>query len=182
MGQSVSVSVSVWVRVRVGELSAEVRVIKRRNVVAALLAAFFVTACLPKVEQPDVWLGGVRLASLGLNGGVLDVRLSVFNPNRFDLEAEGLTYDLSLREADGEWVQFTDGFVDERMRVGAGDTADVVVPVSFSFSGLGQVARALLNSGAVDYRVSGAIALDGPIRREIPYRHEGTVTPGGVRD
>ena len=139
-------------------------------------------ACMPKVEQPDVWLGGVRLASIGLNGGVVDVRLSVYNPNRFALEAAGMSYDLEMRDGGGDWVRFTDGVIQERVRVGAGDTTDIVVPVEFSFSGLGQVARSLLNRGAVEYRVSGEVALEGPIRRDIPYRHEGTVTPSGVRD
>lgn len=146
------------------------------------VAGLAVTACIPRVQQPEIWLGGVRLASLGLNGGVVDVRLSVYNPNRFDLDASGLTYDLDLGDPEGDgWIDFTEGTLDQRLRVGSRDTADVVIPVEFSFRSLGQLSRSLLERGTLEYRVRGAVALEGPIRRDIGYRHEGTVSPSGIR-
>lgn len=139
-------------------------------------------ACVPKVEQPRVWLDGARLASIGLNGGVVDVRLSVFNPNTFALRARGLSYDLDLEDGDGgDWVNFTEGRVDRDLEVPAGDTAEVSVPVEFTYSGVGRMVRGLLDRGAFDYRVSGVVELEGPIRRDIDYRHTGTVTSSGVR-
>lgn len=146
-----------------------------------MLAALAV-ACVPKVEQPEISVAGARLASLGLSGGVVDVRLSVYNPNRFGLRARGLTYDLDFQSPDGEeWLDFTEGRVDEELEVGAGDTAIVVVPVEFTYRGLGDLARGLLERGTFDYRVSGEVAVQRPIERSIRYRHTGTVTPSGVR-
>ena len=146
------------------------------------LGSLVVISCVPKLEQPQVSLAGVRLASLGLSGGVVDVRLSIYNPNRFGLRASGVTYDLDFEDPDGGgWMDFTDGLVEQEMRVAAGDTAELVVPVEFSYRGLGEVARGLLDRGTFDYRISGLVAVEGPIQRDIRYRHTGSVSPSGVR-
>lgn len=156
---------------------------KRKWIGRAVLAAVVsVSACLPKVDQPEVWLDGARLSSLGISGGVVDVHLSVYNPNTFELRASGLTYDLDLEEASGDgWVDFTEGTLDRDLRVQPRDTVDVVVPVEFTYRTLGQAVRSLLERGEFDYRVSGSVALEGPVSRAIRYRHTGTVTPDGVR-
>ncbi|HUG42154.1 MAG TPA: LEA type 2 family protein [Longimicrobiales bacterium] len=146
------------------------------------LAAAVAASCVPRVEQPEVWVAGARLASLGLSGGVVDVRLSIYNPNRFALRATGLSYDLDFQDPDGEdWLDFTDGRVDDDLEVGAGDTTVVVIPVEFTYRGLGDIVRGLLDRGTFDYRVSGSVAVERPIQRDIRYRHTGTVTPSGVR-
>ena len=141
-----------------------------------------VGGCMPRVEQPEVWLGGANLAALGLSGGTVNVRLGVYNPNSFALQANGLRYDLDFRDpGSDEWLDFTEGMVDRDLRVAAGDTLEVTVPVEFSYSDLGSVLRGLLDRGSFDYRVSGTVALDGPVERDIRFRHNGKVTPGGVQ-
>lgn len=157
--------------------------IRRSSLTLVLLAASLVAAgCVPRVQQPQVWLQGARLASLGISGGVVDVRLSVHNPNGFAVETRGLTYDLALRDPDAEeWVDFTDGRIDEPLRVGARDTLEVVVPVEFSYRGLGRAMRSLIEQGAFDYRLSGVVELRGPIRRDIRYDHTGRYAPSDDR-
>jgi LEA14-like dessication related protein len=141
-----------------------------------------VSACVPKVTEPEVRLEGARLASLGLSGGVVDVELSVYNPNRFSLRASGLTYDLDLEDPGGDgWFDFTEGRVDRDLTVAPGDTASVVIPVEFDYRGLGRAIRGLIDRGTFDYRVSGLVALEGPVQRDFRYRHNGTVTPNSVR-
>ncbi|NIP81146.1 MAG: hypothetical protein GWM90_18790 [Gemmatimonadetes bacterium] len=152
---------------------------KRIGIVMVVAAAL--AACFPKVDQPEIWLEGVRLSSLGLSGGVVDVRLRIYNPNGFELSASGLTYDLDLEDPDGEWLDFTDGRVERDLRVPSGDTVDVELPVEFTYRGVGQAIRGLLDRGAFDYRVSGLVAVEDPVTRDIRYRHAGTVTPDGVR-
>jgi LEA14-like dessication related protein len=140
------------------------------------------SACYPRMTEPEIRLEGARLASLGLSGGVVDVELSVYNPNRFGLRASGLTYDLDLEEPGGDgWFDFTEGRVDRDLEVAPGDTASVVIPVEFDYRGLGRVIRSLIERGTFDYRVSGMVALEGPVQRDFRYRHDGTVTPDEVR-
>lgn len=155
--------------------------IKTRGIMLVLLT-LLTASCVPRVEQPEVSLVGARLASLGLSGGVVDVRLSVYNPNRFGLRASGLTYDLDFEDPEtDEWFDFTEGRVDRDLEVASGDTAIVVVPVEFTYRGLGEIVRGLLERGTFDYRVSGLVAVEGPVRRDIRYNHTGSVTPSGVR-
>lgn len=147
---------------------------------ALLAASAMLTACVPRVQQPEVALQGARLASLGLSGGVIEVRLSVHNPNRFAVETRALTYDLSLRDpAADRWVAFTEGRIDDALRVPARDTLQVTLPVEFSYRGLDQAVRALVSRGSFDYRLSGVVELQGPVRRDIRYQHTGRYSPTG---
>lgn len=152
-----------------------------RTVLTGLLT-LFVAGCVPSVQQPEVRLVGARLASIGMTGGVVDVRLSVYNPNRFALRATGLTYDVDLEQPGGDgWLDFTEGTLDRRIEVPSGDSTVVVIPVEFEYRGIGQALQSLMDRGTFEYRVSGVVALEGPIQRDFPYRHSGAVTPSGVR-
>jgi len=146
----------------------------------AVLVAILLAACAPRLSRPDVHLVGVRLGGLGLRGGLVYVRLSVVNPNDFPLEAAGLTYDLELRDpaADGagEWVDLAEGRFTEDVRVPARDSSIVEIPVEFTYAGAGAALRSILDLGTVSYRVRGEVALSGPVRTEVPYRHSGTVS------
>jgi hypothetical protein len=129
-----------------------------------------------------VWLSGARVVSLGLRGGTLEVELGVYNPNRFMIRAGGLTYNLDFQAPSGEeWLDFAEGRFEENLRIPAGDTASVVIPVEFSYRGLGGAIRGLMDRGSFEYRVQGLVAVEEPIVRDIRYRQSGTVTPGGVR-
>ena len=156
--------------------------IGRTRIVVLALVTLLASGCATRVEQPEVWMSSVRLVSLGLSGGVIDVELEVYNPNRFAVRAGGLTYDLDLEDpgSDG-WLDFAEGRFEENLRVASGDTANVVIPVEFSYRGLGSAVRALLERGSFEYRVAGLVAVEEPVVRDIRYRHSGTVTPGGVQ-
>jgi LEA14-like dessication related protein len=145
-----------------------------------LTASAVLASCVPRVQQPEVSLQGARLASLGLSGGVIEVRLSVHNPNRFAVETRGLTYDLALRDADRDrWVEFTEGRIDDALRVPGRETLEVTLPVQFSYRGLDEALRALITRGSFDYRLSGVVELQGPVRRDIRYQHTGRYSPSG---
>lgn len=149
-----------------------------RSVLCAFVAAGVAAACVPDIEEPAVRLVGVRLGGLGVEGGLLYVRLSVVNPNDFALEADGLTYDVDLRDPGAEgagWVDVTQGTFQEDVRIEANDSSVIEVPVEFTYRGLGGAVRSLLRTGTVDYRISGTVALQEPLSTEIPYRHSGTV-------
>jgi LEA14-like dessication related protein len=151
---------------------------KRNTVLVAALTAVLVSSCVRRVEQPDVWLNGARLVSLGITGGVIDVELGVYNPNSFVVRAGGLSYDLDFEDPGGEdWLDFAEGRIDDLVPV----PATVVVPVEFDYRGLGAAVRALLERGSFQYRVSGLVAVEEPVVRDIRYRHSGTVTPDGIR-
>lgn len=135
-------------------------------------------ACAPRVQQPEIRMEEARVASLGIRGGVLDVRLSVHNPNRFSVEARGLTYDLEIRDPERDlWIPFTDGRIEDTLRVGARDAIEVTLPVEFSYRGLGEALRGVITRGSFEYRLSGVVEIQSPVRRDIQYQHAGRYTP-----
>jgi len=121
-------------------------------------------------KEPVVQLRDVRVNGVGLTGGNLDVRLSVYNPNGYRLDATRLTYNVLV----GDSVQFATGTVDNRFTVNGNDSSVVTIPVNFTYSGIGAAGRQLLNSGGVNYRVQGDVVVGTVIGSfTVPYRSTG---------
>jgi len=88
-------------------------------------------------KEPVVQLRDVRVNGVGITGGNLDVRLSVYNPNGYRLDATRLTYNVLV----GDSVQFATGTVDNRFTVNGNDSSVVTIPVNFTYSGIGPPRR-----------------------------------------
>src|SRR5665213_442979 len=106
-------------------------------------------------QQPIVHLQDVRVNGLGLTGGNLDVKLSVYNPNGYRLDATRMTYGVIV----GDSVQFATGTVDSRFSVNQNDSSVITIPVSFTYAGVGTAGRQLMNTGGVNYRVQGDVTV-----------------------
>jgi LEA14-like dessication related protein len=147
----------------------------RRLMWGAVSAAIAVTAGCSALgkqafKQPVVQLRDVRVNGVGLTGGNLDVRLSVYNPNGFRLDATRLTYNVLV----GDSVRFATGTVDTRVSVGGNDSSEVTIPVNFTYSGIGAAGRQLLNTGGVNYRVAGDIVVGTVVGSfTVPYSSTG---------
>ena len=149
----------------------------KRRVLATLgLAAIGLTgwACATMAKaafsQPVVALRDVRLSSVGFDGGTLDVLLSVYNPNEYDLDASQMTYAVLV---DSSVVG--QGATDQRWVVPAKDSAVVRLPVKFSWQGAGAAGQHLLNSGSVLYEVRGAMKIASGLGTfTLPYDQRGS--------
>jgi LEA14-like dessication related protein len=97
----------------------------------------------------------VRINGMGLDGGSLDVVLSVYNPNGFKLDATRLTYRLMV----GDSVALGQGALDSRFTVQKNDSTEVRLPVTFTYRGLGAAGQQLMRSGTVNYRVLGDVTV-----------------------
>src|SRR5437868_15504561 len=108
----------------------------RRLVLGGVVAAVMATAGCSMLgarnfQQPIVHLQDVRVNGLGLTGGNLDVKLSVYNPNGYRLDATRMTYNVTI----GDNVNLATGAVDNKFTVQSSDSSIVTVPVSFTYSG-----------------------------------------------
>jgi len=133
-------------------------------------------------QQPDVELNDVRLGGLGVRGGTLLVDLTITNPNRFALNAQRLRYDLAVGGGadDAGWVDFASGIWEESFSVPARDSAQVRIPVEFTYAGLGSAGMRMLQTGTFDYRASGAVDVRTPVGTfDVPFRRRGTVSLSG---
>jgi LEA14-like dessication related protein len=108
--------------------------------------------------EPVVHFKDLRLTGLGVQGGALDIILTVYNPNRFDLQGVRLTYQLTVDD-----VRFGEGALDTEFMVRRGDSTDVRLPLSFTFVGIGAAGTQIVQTGAVNYRVNGDLTVATPL-------------------
>src|SRR5450759_1128286 len=147
----------------------------RRLMLGAATAAIAVVAGCSALgkqafQQPIVHLQDVRVNGVGLTGGNLDVKLSVYNPNGYRMDATRMTYNVMV----GDSVRFATGTVDSRFTVNSNDSSVVTVPVSFTYLGIGDAGRQLLNTGGVNYHVTGDVTVGTVVGNfTVPYSATG---------
>ncbi len=127
-------------------------------------------------QQPVVQLKDVSVQGMGLTGGNLAVKLNVFNPNGYRLDATRLSYNVNI----GDNMSLANGVLDSRFTVQSGDSTTVTIPVSFTYAGIGAAGRQLLNTGGVAYRVTGDVTVGTVIGNfTVPYSSTGNFTAFG---
>lgn len=129
---------------------------------AAVLGVMGVAGCKTVARQvlqePVVTLRDVKLVGAGFQGGTLDILLNVYNPNEFRLDGSRITYRVFA-----DSVAVGGGSLDQKFTVQNGDSTRLSLPLTFTWAGLGAVARQLQNQGVVNYRVTGEIEVATPI-------------------
>ena len=133
-----------------------------RNISVVALAMIGAAGCatLGKAtfKEPVVHFQDARITGLGLNGGSLEVKLSLYNPNSFKLDGTRLTYKLMV-----DAVTFGTGALADRFTVQEKDSTIVTLPLQFTYAGVGAAGRQLMNTGAVNYRVLGDVTVGTPL-------------------
>jgi LEA14-like dessication related protein len=128
-------------------------------------------------KEPIVHFQDARITGLGITGGSLEVKLSVYNPNKFKLDGTRLTYKLMV-----DSVTFGAGALAQQFTVQDKDSTIVTLPLAFTYSGVGEAGRQLMNTGAVNYRVLGDITVGTPLGSFTrPYDQTGRFTSLGGR-
>jgi LEA14-like dessication related protein len=151
-------------------------------VLSAVLLAVGVAGCATIARQafqePVVSVRDVRLNGIGLTGGSVDVALNVYNPNNYRLDATRITYQLLF-----DTVSFANGALTEQQTMNARDTLRLVIPVNFTYRGVGEAGRQILNTGTINYRLLGDVTVGSPLGNfTIPYSTTGRFsTLGGNR-
>jgi LEA14-like dessication related protein len=148
------------------------------SAVTLAAAAGCATLARQAFQEPVVSVRDVRLNGIGLTGGSVDVALNVYNPNNYRLDATRITYKLLF-----DTVTFATGALTEHQTVQARDTLLVTIPVNFSYRGVGEAGRQILNTGTVNYRLLGDVTVGSPIGNfTVPYSTTGRFsTLGGNR-
>ena len=144
--------------------------------IALFLLVAAATACASVgravFREPVVTYKDAVITGLGLSGGTIEVVLGIYNPNSFRLDGTGLTYRLAV-----DSVPFGSGTLNDRFAVQEGESTTVRLPLSFSYSGVGQAGRQLIQTGSVNYTVSGDITVGTPIGSFTrPYSGRGRLT------
>ena len=111
------------------------------------------------------------------HGIVMQVTLRVYNPNDYRLVEPRVWYRVYV-----EGDRVASGFYDVSTEVPARDSATFEVPVPFKYTSVGQAGRAMVNNGAITYRVLGTIVVGTPYGRlSSPYDRAGQFAAlGGI--
>jgi LEA14-like dessication related protein len=136
--------------------------------------------CASAVRSPAVAILDVRVASLGLSGGVAQLVLEIDNPNRFALQMDALSYEILVGSGTGSdrWDTLAEGTLTESVRVPGRDSAKVTVDVPFRYSALGTALGAVMQGRGVPYRVEGQVQGRGfGLNRSHAFRSEGSLAP-----
>jgi LEA14-like dessication related protein len=122
-----------------------------------------------RFQAPTARLAGVSITGLGLSGGSLDLKLDVFNPNSYTLRSTRLQVGVDL-----EGTPFGTAAIDQPLELAPAAHSEVRVPLTFTWSGVGAGARAMLGKGSVNYGLTGRILVDTPLgERSVDLRANG---------
>lgn len=122
-------------------------------------------------QQPDVALQEINITGLGLTGGTLDLVFDVYNPNDYRIRSTRLEVGLDLAE-----THFGEALIDKPLDLSPENHSRVIMPVRFSWSGVGAAARSLLESQELPYGITGAVLLDTPLgERRVQLKSNGNV-------
>ena len=122
-------------------------------------------------QEPQIALEAINVTGLGLSGGTLDLLFDVYNPNRYRLRSTRLEVDLQLAGTD-----FGNALIDKPLDLSPENHSRVVMPVRFSWSGVGAAAKSLLQAQELPYGLTGAVLLETPLgERRVELRGKGNV-------
>ncbi|HEV8511030.1 MAG TPA: LEA type 2 family protein [Gemmatimonadales bacterium] len=122
-------------------------------------------------EKPQIELQEINVTGLGLSGGTLDLVFDVYNPNQYRLRSTRLEVGLELAGTD-----FGEALIDKPLDLSPENHSRVLMPVRFTWSGVGAAARSLLQSQELPYGLTGAVLLDTPLgERRVQLSSKGNV-------
>lgn len=138
---------------------------------ATLATAGCALAQQVRFEPPSARLAGVTITGLGLSGGSLELKLDVLNPNSYTLRSTRLQVAIDL-----ENTPFGTAALDRPLELPPTAHSDVRVPLTFTWSGVGAGARAVLGKGSLAYGLTGRILVDTPLgERSVELKTNGVV-------
>ena len=124
-----------------------------------------------RFEKPQIELQEINVTGLGLSGGTLDLVFDVYNPNDYRLRSTRLEVGLELAGTD-----FGEALIDKPLDLSPENHSRVIMPVRFTWAGVGAAARSLLESQELPYGITGAVLLDTPIgERRVELSSKGNV-------
>ena len=131
------------------------------------------TACAGiRPEPPEVQLSGLEITDVSLSHANFLATLSLFNPNSFGLDIEGLSFTLFLND-----IRIANGLTANAFSIPAEESGKASLRLSSSFFNLFQLSRSLQNQNESTFRITGEIKIGGLglLGMTIPIDREGTL-------
>ena len=125
-------------------------------------------------SRPTIAVRGVKVRSVGITGGSIEVALHISNPNPYPLPVQRATYTFALADS----TEIGRGESAAAFTLPAHDSTVVQLPLDVSWQGLRAAARDAARDGTVDYRLTGSVIIDTPVGNpNVPFESTGRFTP-----
>jgi LEA14-like dessication related protein len=135
-------------------------------------AAALAVGC-SKPTPPKVTPVGAKIRSVVPNGINLDVKLSAYNPNSFDLPVQSVTANVVV-DGKHDLGTFT---IPHPVTLAAKKKTNIELPVEVRWSDILGLAQLAMSKRDVDYVVKGEVELGGEMLHvTIPYKVTGKIT------
>lgn len=135
---------------------------RRRPVATVLAATALVCGCAVlqrlSFENPSIGLAAVRIASITLDGGTLELLLDVHNPNPYRITGSQFEGEMLLEE-----TAFGTVTRDAAWALPAEADTTLALRLAFGWSAVGAAARGLLERGSVGYTLTGRVLIGTPV-------------------
>ena len=147
----------------------------RRLLPLALLALASCSAIAERAfSRPVIAVRGVKVRSVGITGGSLEVSLHITNPNPYPVPVQRATYTFALADS----TEVGRGESATAFTLPAHDSTLVQLPLDVSWQGLRAAARDAARDGTDDYRLKGYVTIDTPVGNpNVPFESVGRFTP-----
>ncbi len=122
-------------------------------------------------ERPSLQLDAIEITGLNLEGVSLVLWLDVYNPNGYEIRTTRVDAELQLED-----TRFGSALLEENVPLAPAAHTLVKIPAAFTWQGIGAGARALLESGKVDYELDTRLRVETSLgSRTLNIGHRGQV-------
>jgi LEA14-like dessication related protein len=138
----------------------------------AMLALLFLSSCLGRlIEQPTFTLKEISIQQAGLKELNLLLGIEVRNPNPYGLEMKSLDFKFYLDDR-----EIGKGELTQEILIPKDCTSDIRVPITASYTLLGDYLRAVLSGREIRYRLAGEVKIKaGPCSATVPFTKQGVL-------
>lgn len=144
---------------------------------ALLCCAALLTSCA-SVDPPRVMLNSVEIEGVSLEGVELTLHTDVENPNSFGADIGRLDYRI---EIDG--TQIANGRMSDEVHVPAAGSAEVAIPFTITWEGIGEGVRQYLDGSNHHWKLSGSVRVsNGALSKTFPFSEAGEFQSPDARD
>nr|WP_240923465.1 LEA type 2 family protein [Thermococcus sp. 18S1] len=137
-------------------------------VVVILLGGLYVYSEYEKraaLQNCEITLSDVRVASIGLTGAKLEIVFRIYNPNDVTATLDRIEYELY---GNGEFLGY--GYIDRSVDIPARSIRYVSSEFTLDYGGALKTIWSALKRGDVDWRVKGTLHIDTPIGTlDVPF-------------
>lgn len=125
-----------------------------KNLVRYSLLCLLLSSCsvLERVvERPQVNLANIYMDNMTLTGAELVLDLQIDNPNGFDLEIQGMDYNLNINGHD-----VATGENKQKLKLRANGKSQVTIPVAFHYQQIFNSISQVLTEKSLSYSLRGS--------------------------